>query len=138
MSTAKPFHLRNPGKLLHPVWKARTIAVTGLTGRLVALINAGRDSKNIAVLRDAEAKLTPLHGPSIVRKSRSRGIADEHSGDWRRRTRTRTGLETKSEPARGKNLVRSGEWWYRVGSGARGCRCGRRCCDPRTCRENSP
>src|SRR5258708_13008509 len=99
----------------------KTIAVTGLTGRLVALINAGHVSKKTAILSDAEAKLTPLHVPSIVRKSRSRGFVDEDSGDWRRRTRTRARLETASEPARGKNLVRPGEWRPRVGTGMRGC-----------------
>jgi hypothetical protein len=40
MSTAKPFHLENPGKLLQQVWKTRIITVTGLTGRLAVLIKA--------------------------------------------------------------------------------------------------
>src|SRR6266567_8946125 len=86
MSTVKPFHLRNPGEAAPSSMGDENYRCNWSNGQVGRIDKRRTDLREFALTCSAEAKLTPLHGPSIVRKSRSRGIADEDSGDWRRTT----------------------------------------------------
>ena len=99
MSTAKPFHLRNPGEAATSSMGDENYRRNWSNGQVGRIDKRQTDLREFALTCSAEAKLTLLHGPSIVRKSRSRGIVDEDSGDWQR-TRTRAALRSSAERKR--------------------------------------